>query len=148
MFEFKKLSLALIVILLSGSLFFSGCTQGSGGGLGGAESILGLGLLAWQLGVFDKKGDDNNAPRILTLTALPNSIIQGGIVLLTVIAVDDDSDTMTYHWTSGDGTIESPTQATTDWQAPDTPGTYSINIEVSDGKKSATAKLDVTVTSI
>lgn len=147
MFEFRKLSLAIIVIILSGSLCFSGCTQ-RGGGLGGAESILGLGLLAWQLGLFDKNGDDNSAPQILTLTAVPNSVLVGGTSILTVIAIDSDNDIITYLWTSGDGTIDSPTSATANWEAPNTPGTYNVHIAVSDGKTSITAKLPIVVASI
>lgn len=141
----------LLLILISASIMIGpGCTpqQGGSGGLGGLESIVGLGLLAWQLGVFDKEsGEKNHAPSILTLTAVPSTIIPGGVTSLTVVAVDADSgDTLSYSWTSSTGTISAPTSAVTTWTAPTgNTGLVYINITVSDGKDSVTGKVPVTV---
>jgi hypothetical protein len=141
----------LLLILISASIMIGpGCTpqQGGSGGLGGLESIVGLGLLAWQLGVFEKSsGDKNHPPNILTLTAVPSQILPGGTTVLTVVAVDADSgDTISYSWTSSTGTLSAPTSAVSSWTAPTgNTGTIYINITVSDGKDSVTGKIPVTV---
>ena len=146
--KLNALKYLLLVFVLGTCFLFPGCS--GAGGAGGAESILGLGVLLWQIGVFDKgSGDDgNDPPEILTLTAAPNTIPLGGSVLLTVIAYDPDSgDHLTYSWTSGDGTLTSPNESVTTWVAPtNTTGTYYININVSDSEDSVTSQVPVVVT--
>jgi len=67
--------LAIAGMSLTALLVVGGCASG------GYETILGAAFLAWQLGAFDKKSSDNNsAPQILTLTAVPNSVTTGGSV--------------------------------------------------------------------
>jgi hypothetical protein len=142
----SNLKYLIIMFVLGSSLVLPGCSSLAGSG---TETILGLGLLAWQLGVFDKDGGDkNDPPQILTLTAVPNSITLGGSVLLTVVAYDpDSSDTLLFAWTCGDGSLSSPTESVTTWTAPtDNTGTYYINITVSDGKDSVTSQIPVIIT--
>ena len=127
---------ALAGLLLAGLLVLSGC-----------ETALGLALLGWQLGVFDKDKDNgNNAPQILTLTAEPNTVHPGEQVVLTVVAVDSDSDTLTYQWAAPSGTLVSPTTQISTWTAPtDTTGTFYISVTVTDGKDPVTGKVPVVV---
>ena len=145
--KFLNLKLILVGIILSGLLSFPGCTQDRGGS-GGLETLVGLGILAWQLGVFDDNGDSNNPPIISTVTASPNTISAGGTVLVSCVAYDSDSgDTLTYIWSAGSGTLESPTNPSTVWTAPtDNTGTYYIKVTVTDGKTSVTGQVQVTVT--
>lgn len=144
----KGLKYLILVFVLGSSLAVSGC--GQQGGMAGAESILGLGVLLWQIGVFDKGNGDsgNEAPEILTLTASPNTISLGGSVLLTVVAYDPDSSgVLTYNWTCGDGSLSSPNESVSTWTAPtDNTGTYYININVSDSEDSVTSQVPVVVT--
>ena len=132
----KGLRFALMTLILGGLLTLSGC-----------QSAIGLGILAWQLGLFDDDGNGNNPPQILTLTAVPDTIPAGGTSVLTVVAVDTDSDDLTYQWTTDHGTLQSPSEAVTSWLAPSgTTGTFYINITVSDSKDSITASVPVVVT--
>lgn len=134
---FKLIKCSLMGLALGGLLLMSGC-----------QTALGLGILAWQLGLFDKdKNKGNNAPQILTLTAVPNTLHPGETSVLTVVAVDSDSDTLTYQWAAPAGTLSSPTSQVTNWKAPsDTTGTFYISVTVSDSKSSVTGKVPVTVT--
>jgi hypothetical protein len=128
-----KYYLAVTVVL--SAFIFSSC-----------QSVLGLGILAWQLGLFDKDGDKNHDPQILTITAVPNTVARGGVSVLTVVAVDSDQDNLTYLWTTTNGTLQSPTQAVASWTAPaDKSGTFYVNITVSDGKGSVTGNVAVVV---
>jgi hypothetical protein len=133
----KSTKYTLIGVFLAGLLVMSGC-----------QTALGLGILAWQLGVFDKDNKDgNNAPQILTLTAVPNTLHPGEQAVLTVVAVDSDSDTLTFQWAAPAGTLSSPTLQVTNWTAPtDTTGTYYISVTVTDGKDPVTGKVPVAVT--
>jgi len=133
----KSTKYTLMGIFLTGLLVMSGC-----------QTALGLGILAWQLGVFDKDNKDgNHPPQILTLTAVPNTLHPGEQAVLTVVAVDSDSDTLTFQWAAPAGTLSSPTQQVTNWTAPaDTTGTYYISVTVTDGKDPVTGKVPVAVT--
>ncbi len=142
----SNLKYLIIMFVLGSSLVLPGCSEMAGSG---TETVLGLGLLAWQLGVFDKDGGDKNeVPQILTLTAVPNTVPLGGTVLVTVVAYDpDSSDTLLYAWTCGDGSLSAPSESVTTWIAPtDNAGTYYINITVSDGHDSVTSQIPVIVT--
>ena len=145
--RFNELKYLILVFVLGSFFILPGCTEEGGGG--GAESILGLGVLLWQIGVFDGGGgSDNDAPQILTLTSVPNTVPLGGSVLLTVVAYDPDSDdTLAYTWTCGDGNLSEPNESVTTWVAPtDNTGTYYINVMVSDSKDSVTSKIPIVVT--
>jgi hypothetical protein len=134
--------LAVAGMVLASVLVVGGCSGA------GYQTALGAAFLAWQLGVFDKKSsNDNMAPQILTLTAVPNSVALGGTVALTVVAVDSDSDTLTYQWTAPAGTFTTASSQMTNWVAPtNNTGTYYINITVTDGKNPVTSRIPVTVT--
>jgi len=127
---------AIAGLTLAGLLVVSGC-----------QFALGAAFLAWQLGAFDKKQNGNNAPQILTLTAVPNSVQAGGNVTLTVMAIDSDNDTLFYLWTAPTGTFTSNTTQITLWTAPTgNTGIFYINITVTDGKTPVTGRIPVSVT--
>ena len=127
---------ALMGLVLAGLLVLSGC-----------ETALGLAVLGWQLGLFDKNKDNgNHPPQILTLTAQPNTLHPGEQSVLTVVAVDSDSDNLTYQWAAPAGTLSAPTQQVTSWTSPtDSTGTYYISVTVTDGKDPVTGKIPITV---
>lgn len=103
-------------------------------------------LGAWVSGCGDSTAPQgNNKPRIIALTAQPGSVILSGVVQVTVIASDSDSDMLTYSWSSSGGSFGDSTLASTTWTAPVIPGTYTLAILVSDeiNTVSASASVDV-----
>lgn len=75
----------------------------------------------------------NQAPTITNITSASISITPGGDTTITCTATDPDGDTITYSWTVTGGTV-SGTGGTITWEAPGAEGTYTISVEVSDGK--------------
>lgn len=73
-----------------------------------------------------------NTPVIDNLTADLNPVGVGRTCTLTCTASDADGDELTYEWTADDGDITSSGNVAT-WEAPDTPGEYTVNVVVDDG---------------
>jgi hypothetical protein len=95
---------------------------------------------------------DEHAPEIESLTADPASVEPGGISTITCAATDKDGDTLTYTFTAEEGIIgiaEGDNQAM--WSANKLfdqllePGTYTVEVEVSDGKYITRGTVEVTV---
>lgn len=76
-------------------------------------------------------GADNKPPEIESFTANTRSIRIGGIVKLTVSAIDPELDELTYTYTPTGGEITG-TGPNVDWNAPDVPDTYVIEVTVMD----------------
>lgn len=65
----------------------------------------------------------NSPPQILSISATPNDINEGGTVSVSVTANDPDGDPLTYAWSqvtpvSPSGLFATPGAATSDWRAP------------------------------
>jgi len=75
----------------------------------------------------------NNPPVINSITALDISIIQKDSVLLTCNATDNDSDNLTYTWSSYEGEIIENFEDAT-WISTENIGSFYISCMVSDGE--------------
>jgi hypothetical protein len=95
-------------------------------------AVVGVVILTLLMGT----GCFNKAPEITSLTPSATSVARGGNCTITCVASDPDGDTLTYTWTFTGGTI-SGTGSTVTWVAPPTEGTYTISVDVSDGKAAA-----------
>jgi len=89
-------------------------------------------------------GEENSPPMIHLFEANPTSVEAGDEVTLTVLATDDDGDNLSYIYQPGTGKITG-TGDTVKWTAPNTPGKYSIKVNVSDGKEYAYNDVNITV---
>ena len=88
----------------------------------------------------------NQLPVISSLIANNEGEINpGDSRQIECIASDPDEDELSYSWTASGGTI-SGVGLTVSWTAPDAPGTYTIRVEVSDGRDGiATEQLTIDV---
>ncbi len=88
----------------------------------------------------------NQLPVISSLSLTTQGEINpGATAQLECDATDPDEDELSYTWSADGGTI-SGTGATVSWTAPDAPGTYTIDVEVGDGRDGiATGQLTITV---
>ena len=87
------------------------------------------------------------APRFLIYvdTAPPNrdpSAVVGGpyeveasssVLVDGSLSTDPDSDALSYSWSASSGGFDAPTASTPNYQAPSTPGIYTIDLSVDDG---------------
>jgi len=81
-----------------------------------------------------KEGVINNPPEIISLKISDGTIFCGSIVDAFVEATDVDSDSLSYSWEIGNGTIDNVNSPHTLWTAPDSPGGTKIVVTVTDGK--------------
>jgi uncharacterized protein (DUF2141 family) len=96
-------------------------------------------LLAAPFVLFGCGGDDDNTqeptnrdPQITSVTVSPASVVAGGSATVTVTAIDQDGDALTYTYQPNGGSI-SGAGASVTWNAPTTAGPYSVTVTVSDG---------------
>jgi hypothetical protein len=101
-----------------------------------------MGILALGSVVGCEEETTNTVPVIKSFQADPTSVEPNGQITLTVLAVDAESDPLTYIYQSGGGTITGTGDIVT-WTAPKTEGSYVINVEVSDGELSAQSTVTV-----
>ena len=95
---------------------------------------------------------DQWAPEIDSITADPASVLPGGTSTITCAASDKDGDTLSYTFSADDGMLdpipdtgEAMWSATEMWEVLLDPGTYTIDVEVSDGTSSVYGSVEVTV---
>ena len=94
----------------------------------------------------------NLAPVIPSVTAVPSTISDSQTSQLQVVANDPDSgpSPLSYNWvvTAGQGNVSNPAIANPIYTPPDVSGvqTFTLAVEVSDGDKTTTGTVDVTVT--
>jgi hypothetical protein len=91
----------------------------------------------------------NTPPGNVTLVVSKCFIETGGMVGLGGGAIDDDGDPLTYRWaaTAGTFTPATATGASIQWNAPETPGTVTIRMYVTDDIETVTKSQDITVCS-
>ncbi len=75
----------------------------------------------------------NYPPRIKSLESVSTQLEKSDTTSMYVTAVDLDEDTLEYSWSTESGTIIGA-DSNIKWVAPSTPGNYSIQVQVSDGK--------------
>ena len=91
------------------------------------------------------QGIANQAPIISGLTTSPESVSPGGNTLLKCIASDRDGDKLSYSWSVNGDNIPGEGPAVM-WVAPDTEGTYTVTVSVTDGRDGeATASVSIEV---
>ncbi len=108
-------------------------------------------LIALLAFVGCKKDDNpttpqNHAPTITSVTASPDSIGLGGSTTVSCVAMDADRDAMTYVWSCPSGAFPSGVaSASVVWQGPNTAGSYTVQVTVSDGALTASSSANVKV---
>ncbi len=78
----------------------------------------------------------NHLPRIKSLAAARDTVIFNNFAELFCTAEDIDGDTLSYQWSSANGTIFG-NSSQVNWKAPDTSGLYSIICTVTDPKNAS-----------
>jgi hypothetical protein len=78
-------------------------------------------------------GTPNTDPTVSSLIANPPTVGPSGSSTLTCTATDVDGDPLTYTWSATGGSI-SGTGSTVTWVAPAAENTYTITVEVADGR--------------
>jgi hypothetical protein len=88
----------------------------------------------------------NQMPVISNLSVNSEAEINPGVSCqIKCTASDPDEDELSYIWSANGGDIVGIGSSIT-WMAPDSPGTYTINVEVSDGREGiATEQLTINV---
>jgi hypothetical protein len=87
----------------------------------------------------------NNAPAISSLTANEEWVEPADILQVECTASDPDGDELGYTWSADSGSI-SGEGSNVSWTAPEAPGSYTITVEITDGRGGeATRQLTVDV---
>ena len=84
----------------------------------------------------DKKstdpGSENNPPVIETITFTPDYVTTESVVSFVAVASDEDGDELTYEWSSQHGYFPYGTTGFTVQWMPETDGSHSVKLKVSD----------------
>lgn len=87
----------------------------------------------------------NHAPFIDSISATDRNVDPGQLVTITASASDADNDPITYHWDATTGAITNdPDAASIIWQAPTTPGSYTLRVTANDGR-GGVSSADITI---
>jgi len=88
----------------------------------------------------------NHPPQITELWAAKDTVVAGETIEVGCIAVDDESDSLAYEWTSTSGSFPDQSQGDTIiWVAPDIIGNIVITVNVSDSTDNVTGDINITV---
>lgn len=88
----------------------------------------------------DTSNSAHSTPVILSLTASPTSLSQPGqSISINVDAYDPKGRSLRYTWSATGGTLSATTGSLIAWKAPATPGTYTVNVLVSNDTGGTTA---------
>lgn len=91
----------------------------------------------------------NKAPVITSATSSPSgTVAKSATVALSSVASDPDGDDITYAWSTDVGSFNgAQDQETAEWVAPDTGGSATITLTVSDGLLSDSETISLTISS-
>jgi len=88
-----------------------------------------------------------NRPPTVKAQCDPCTVQVGQQATVRADANDPDGDTLTYRWTTPNGSLASPTDRTSQWTAPQQEGPVPVTVTVSDGKGgTATDTVNIQVT--
>jgi hypothetical protein len=88
----------------------------------------------------------NHPPVIDSLTTEPQKVKKAMTSTIKCLASDPDGDELSYTWSANGGNISGEGSVVT-WVAPNTFGTYTIIVTVTDGRGGETTKsIDIVVT--
>jgi len=105
--------------------------------------FLGLFLIIFMIECDNPTESKNHTPNIIEIITDTQSIQVNTSVWITAIAIDKDSDSLSYYWKCSGGEIEtytdspgrySPITNPARWRTPSVVGQYSITCTVSDGQ--------------
>jgi len=85
-----------------------------------------------------------NRPPTVKASCNPCTVEVGRTAIVTADAQDPDGDPLTYQWTTGAGTLASPTSRQSNWTAPMQEGSVPFTVTVNDGR-GGTASDSVTI---
>jgi len=89
---------------------------------------------------------DNMPPVMEGVESSIAIIAPGQSVSITATASDPDNDFLNYYWRANGGMLSLSDGSGIEWQAPDAPGTYTIEVIVNDGKGGADSEsIEITV---
>jgi hypothetical protein len=91
-----------------------------------------LGAVAASADTFNVVKSINHPPVILKLNALPRKINIGSRTTLSCLAVDPDSNALSYRWSAQNGALTGSGPSAS-WQSPGQEGNYFISCTVDDG---------------
>ena len=75
-----------------------------------------------------------NRPPTVDAVCDPCTVEVGRTATVTANAQDPDGNPLTYQWTTGSGTLATPTARQSSWTAPGQPGTVPFTVTVNDGR--------------
>lgn len=109
----------------------------------GAMLVVFLGAGVAACGGNKVTGGDNHPPRIVAIFVRPTAVTRLGTAQVTVLASDQDQDRLFYRWTAPAGSFADSSASGTIWTAPDSAGTFTLSVRVSDGADSVSTSADV-----
>ena len=130
--------IAVVVLLLGGCGDDDDIIGGGGGGIIGGGGGGG--------GIIEPPPPPKNNPPVIEQIIFPERVTGKDTVQFKVVARDADGDALNYTWEfiGTDGVIDEINSSGV-WNVPNRPGTATVQINVSDGKRTVTSEVKVTV---